>query len=97
MRPPSSIRRLALAAAVTLAAAAALGAQDFSRPRPDRAGGRYQLIRDPDTRGWIILDSETGTFDLWIRKGDRFGVIRCHFGRGCPITEKRSESWGLDP
>lgn len=97
MRPSSSIRRLALAAVVTLAAAAALGAQDFSRPRPERARGRYQIIHNPDAPGWIILDSETGAFEQWIPKGDRFGVIRCYYGRGCPVTEKRSESWGLDP
>ena len=97
MRPPSSARRLLLATAGALALATVLGAQDAGEARRPRASGRYQLAHVGDGEGWIILDTETGAFERWTRKGDRFGVIRCYYGRGCPVTEKRSESWGLDP
>ena len=103
---------LATALAVTGATLAAIGPRAASA-QPTRDGlrgdgprggaygdgaGRYQLTVVEGGRGWIILDSHTGTFEHWIpAASSRYHVFRCHYGKGCPITEKRSVDRGLDP
>jgi len=86
---------LAVAAGPRLFPTHALAAQ----PAPVHidAPGRYQMVVTGG-RGWIILDTQTGDFEHWVpAEGSRYHVFRCHYGRDCPITEKRSVDRGLDP
>ena len=69
-----------------------------SRLHPE--GRRYQLARVSGERSsWVILDTETGTFEHWIEvpEEQRYHVYRCQYGPSCSITAKRSVYRGMEP
>lgn len=63
------------------------GAHAQSRPA-GASGGHYQLSTLP-SGGWLVLDTETGTFELWSYspRGPSYQVQRAEFG-GTALTSR---------